>query len=294
MNVKYPYSALHGVLLAASLMTGAPLCAQAAAPIDEADGTASPSQQASHDAAPSIQVGGGVAVNPLYEGSSRYEAFPSLALKAVIPTEHWGKFTAAFPEGLRWDLPNLSAFGVALLVGYDPGRKEKIRTLGGNNHYLRGMGDLDSTALVGAEAYLNLSAGRLFVRGLQATSKRDYGGNDLGRTAYLEAGVANSLPLAANMTLESALYGTWSDRHDMMARFGVTGEQAANSRFNEYHAGGGMRDVTLRTALTVQVQPHVALQGGFKLYTLTAGARHSPLTDETMGAGAFLNALYQF
>jgi outer membrane scaffolding protein for murein synthesis (MipA/OmpV family) len=80
----------------------------------------------------------------------------------------------------------------------------------------------------------------------------------------------------------------------MMARFGVTGEQAANSNFNEYHAGGGMRDVTLRTALTVQVQPHVALQGGFKLYTLTAGARHSPLTDDTMGAGAFLNALYQF
>lgn len=294
MNVNQPKRVLQGILLASSLLAAVPLCAQAEASVDEADGTPSTSHGASHNAEPSMVIGGGVAVNPLYEGSSRYEAFPSLALKAVIPTERWGTFTAAFPEGLRWDLPRRSAFGVALLAGYDPGRKEKIRTLGGNNDYLKGMGDLDSTGLVGAEAYLDLSAGRLFVRGMQATSKRDYGGNDLGRTAYLEAGAASSLPLAANLTLESALYGTWSDRHDMMARFGVTGEQAQNTRFNEYHAGGGMRDVTFRTALTVQVQPHVALQGGLKLYTLTAGARHSPLADETVGAGAFLNALYHF
>lgn len=271
-----------------------PLMAQADAPVDAAAGTPVAAHAAAASPAPSLSVGGGVAVNPLYEGSSRYEVFPVLALKAVMPTGHWGTFTAAFPEGLCWDLPNMSAFGIALLAGYDPGRKEKIRTLGGNNSYLKGMGDLDSTALVGAEAYLNLSAGRLFVRGLQATSKRDYGGDDLGRTAYLEAGAANSLPLAANMTLDSALYGTWSDRHDMMARFGVTGQQAARTDFREYHADGGMRDVTLRTALTVQVQPHVALQGGLKLYTLTAGARNSPLTDETVGAGAFLNALYHF
>ncbi|CAI2536091.1 MltA-interacting protein MipA [Serratia proteamaculans] len=289
---------LQALLMAsAGLLMVAPGLVLAAAPVGEAVGTPAPevsNAAASRHAQPSFELGGGVAVNPLYEGSSRYEAFPSLALKAVMPTAHWGTFTAAFPEGLRWDLPNMSAFGVALLVGYDPGRKEKIRTLGGNNSYLKGMGDLDSTALVGAEAYLNLSAGRLFVRGLQATSKRDYGDDDLGRTAYLEAGAANSLPLAANMTLDSALYGTWSDSHDMMARFGVTGQQAARTDFREYHAGGGMRDVTLRTMLTVQVQPHVALQGGLKLYTLTAGARNSPLTDDTVGAGAFLNALYRF
>ena len=287
-----------GLLMAiAGILMVQPGLALAAAPVTDAVGTSAPevSRAAySRHAKPSFELGGGVAVNPLYEGSSRYEAFPSLALKAVMPTDRWGTFTAAFPEGLRWDLPNMSAFGVALLVGYDPGRKEKIRTLGGNNSYLKGMGDLDSTALVGAEAYLNLSAGRLFVRGLQATSKRDYGGDDLGRTAYLEAGAANSLPLAANMTLDSALYGTWSDSHDMMARFGVTGKQATHTDFREYHAGGGMRDVTLRTMLTVQLQPHVALQGGFKLYALTAGARNSPLTDETVGAGAFLNALYRF
>ena len=35
---------------------------------------------------PSVTVGGGLAVGPLYEGSSHYAAFPSLKLKAVLPT----------------------------------------------------------------------------------------------------------------------------------------------------------------------------------------------------------------
>lgn len=37
---------------------------------------------------PSVTVGGGLAVGPLYEGSSHYAAFPSLKFKAVLPTEN--------------------------------------------------------------------------------------------------------------------------------------------------------------------------------------------------------------
>lgn len=290
----------------AALMAGAGLLAalpglalaaetEAIVPVDAATGTpVAPHVAPAAASGPSLTVGAGVAVNPIYQGSSRYEPFPSLAAKAVLPSDSWGTFTLSFPEGLRWDLPDVSTVGLAFLLGYDPGRKEKIRYLGGNNHHLRGMGDLDSTALVGAEAYLRLPVGRLYVRGMQAASSRDYGGDDLGHTTYLEAGAASSLPLSAALTLDASLYGTWSDSHDMMARFGVTGRQAARSDFSEYHAGGGMRDVTMKTAVTWHLQPQVALQGGLKVYSLVAGARHSPLTDDTVGAGAFLNALYTF
>jgi len=259
---------LHPLLFVSALATVLP--AQA----DEASGT------------PSVTVGGGLAVGPLYEGSSRYAAFPSLKLKAVLPTQDWGTFTAAFPEGLRWDLPGLSPFGVALLIGYDQGRKERIHTLDGRDDYLKGMGNLDSTALVGAEAYWILPAGRLFVRGLQSTQDRNYGGERLGRTAYLEAGVATAYPLSSTLTLDSTLYGTWSNENDMMARFGVTAQQAARTRFDEYHPGGGMRDVTLKLGLTWQWQPQLALEGGIKTYALVADARDSPLTGEKVGAGA--------
>lgn len=112
------------------LMAALPLCAKAAAPVEQAVSTSVAPHSAASEANPTFALGAGVVVSPLYEGSSRYAVFPSLVAKAVMPTENWGTFTAAFPEGLRWDLPNLSTFGVALLVGYDPGRKEKIRTLG--------------------------------------------------------------------------------------------------------------------------------------------------------------------
>lgn len=280
-------AALPGLALAAE--------AEAIVPVESAAGTPVAAHPAPAAASgPSLTVGAGVAVNPIYQGSSRYEPFPSLAAKAVLPSDNWGTFTLSFPEGLRWDLPDVSTVGLAFLLGYDPGRKEKIRYLGGNNHHLRGMGDLDSTALVGAEGYLRLPVGRLYVRGMQAAGSRDYGGDDLGHTTYLEAGAASSLPLSAALTLDASLYGTWGDSHDMMARFGVTGRQAARSDFSEYHAGGGMRDVTMKTAVTWHLQPQVALQGGLKVYSLVSGARHSPLTDDTVGAGAFLNALYTF
>lgn len=279
-------AALPGVALAEG--------AGAIVPVEAASGTPVPAHPAPASAGASFTVGGGMAVNPIYQGSSRYAPFPSLMAKAVMPSDNWGTFTLAFPEGLRWDLPDVSTVGLALLLGYDPGRKEKIRYIGGSSHHLRGMGDLDGSALVGAEAYLRLPVGRLYVRGVQATSSRDYGGDDLGHTTWLEAGAAGSLPLSAALTLEASLYGTWSDSHDMMARFGVTGRQAARSDFSEYHAGGGMRDVTMKTTATWHLQPQVALQGGLKVYSLVSGARHSPLTDDTVGAGAFLNALYTF
>lgn len=266
-----------------ALMTGATLALALALPA-----------HADNANEPSVTVGGGLGVGPLYEGSSHYAAFPSLKLKAVLPTQEWGTFSAAFPEGLRWDLPGLSPFGFALLIGYDQCRKERIHTLDGRDDYLRGMGNLDSTALVGAEAYWTLPAGRLFVRGLRSSDNRNYGGERLGKTAYLEAGFATAYALSSTLTLDSTLYGTWSNENDMMARFGVTAQQAARTQFEEYHPGGGMRDVTLKLGLTWQWQPQIALEGGVKTYALVSDARNSPLTGEKVGAGAYLNALYSF
>ncbi|WJV22685.1 MULTISPECIES: MipA/OmpV family protein [Pseudomonas] len=272
----------HPVMFIIGATLALTLALPAHAALDDSNGT------------PSVTVGGGIAVGPLYEGSSHYAAFPSLKLKAVLPTEDWGTFTAAFPDGLRWDLPGLAPFGVALLIGYDQGRKERIHTLDGRDDYLKGMGNLDSTALVGAEVYWILPNGRLFVRGLQSSQNRNYDGESLGRTAYLEAGVATAYPLSSTLTLDSTLYGTWSNENDMMARFGVTAQQAARTRFDEYHPGGGMRDVTLKLGLTWQWQPQLALEGGIKTYALVSDARDSPLTGEKVGAGAYLNALYRF
>ncbi|PIJ48612.1 hypothetical protein BL250_15495 [Erwinia sp. OLTSP20] len=247
------------------------------------------------DDAPSFSLGAGTLTAPVYDGASAYTTTLLPLVKAVAPTASWGTFSASFPEGLRWDLPVGDTFGVALLGNYDPGCREDIRTLSGHNDHLRGMGDLAGTGQAGLELSLNLQPYRLFVRGIQALRDREYGGRDLGHTAYLDAGVDTALPLGDDLTMTGAAFATWSDRNDMMARYGVTAEQAARSSFAEHEAGGGLRSVTVQWGLNWQWTQQVSLGGGVRLTSLTArAARNSPLVDKSTGAGLFLNALYTF
>ncbi|MEH4266050.1 MipA/OmpV family protein [Klebsiella aerogenes] len=213
----------------------------------------------------------------------------------MAPTDDWGTFTASFPEGLRWDLPTGDLFGVALLGNYDPGRKESIRTLSGHNHHLRGMGDLGGTPMAGMDLSVNYAPYRLFVRGMQALRERHYGGEDLGRTAWLDVGVGANLPLSGSLGMSLETFASWSDRHDMMARFGVTREQAEHAQFQAHEAGGGLRGVTMRWGLDWQYSPNWRYEGGVQMTALTSKAvRNSPLTEKNVSGGLFLNALYTF
>ncbi len=245
--------------------------------------------------ASSLSVGVGLAAGPAYEGASTYSATPLPLLKAVAPTGAWGTFTAAFPEGLRWDLPLGDVYGIALLGNYDAGRKESIRTLSGHDHHLRGMGDLGGTPVAGVELSMNYAPYRFFLRGMQALRERHYGGEDLGRTAYADLGVSSSVPLADDLRMDIASYVTWSDRHDMMARFGVTPEQARRTGFSAHSPDAGLRGVTVVWGLGWQWTPEVSLEGGVRLNTLTAtGHTTNPMTEKTTSATVFMNALYTF
>lgn len=246
-------------------------------------------------ASPSFSLGAGTMVAPVYDGSSSYTATLLPVLRAVAPTQDFGTFTAAFPEGLRWDLPVGDTLGVALLGNYDMGRKERIRTFSGHNTHLRGMGDLGGTAQAGLELSLNLEPYRLFVRGMQALRDRQYGGRDLGRTAYLDAGLGSEIPLGNDLTMDTETFVTWSDRDDMMARYGVTPAQAAHSGFHAHQVGGGLRGVTMQWGLDWQWTQQVSIGGGVRLTALSSSAaRNSPLVDKTVGGGLFMNALYTF
>lgn len=258
----------------------------------------SPAQAAAGSTAlktPSLSVGAGLLVAPVYEGASAYTTTPLPLLKAQMPTEDWGTFTASFPEGLRWDLPLGDTFGAALLMGYDPGRKESIRTLSGHNHHLRGMGDLGGTGVAGLELSVNLEPYRIFVRGLQAMRERHYGGENLGRTVRGDLGVDMSLPLSDTLSFSTETFLTWSDRHDMMASFGVTPEQAARTSFRAHRAGGGLRGVTAQWGLDWQYTPQLTFSGGVRVTGLTAAAaKNSPLVEKNVSGGLFMNTMYRF
>lgn len=241
-----------------------------------------------------FSAGAGMAVMPAYEGSSAYRGLllPRLSMAAAGEA---GRLSLGFPDGLRWDLPVGDTVGLALLGNYDPGRRERVRTLSGGEHHLRGMGDLGGTPVAGLEASLNAFPYRLFVRGMQALRSRSYGGEGLGYTRWLDAGLGSSLPLGGGVAMDLETFVTWSDHNDMMARFGVTPEQAARSQYGVHRPGGGLRGATMQWGLNWQWTPQVTLDGGVRLSTLSsAAARNSPLTQKTTAAGLFLDAMYTF
>lgn len=243
----------------------------------------------------SVSIGIDITSAPVYEGSSSYSILPLPAIEAIGVTDNWGVFTASIPDGLRWDLPVNDVFGVALLSHYDVGRKEKNRTLNGKNTRLKGMGNLDGTMMAGLELSVNYDPFKGFVRGFKAVSDRDYGGEDLGHTGYIEAGIGSLFPLTQTVSMEMETYATWADREDMMSRFGVTRKQAARSQFHEHQVSGGLKSVSLEMGLNWQQSEHITLSGGVGLTAFTSSdVRDSPITEKNVDGSVYLSTMYTF
>lgn len=256
-------------------------------------GAVSPMGYAQDEGA-SFHVAAGVATEPAYAGSSHYVAQPVYDAGGSYRNATWGTFELGVLQGARWQLPLSSPLGVALLMAYDAGRDERIRTLGGHNTQLRGMGDLGGALEAGAELSYQFAPARVYVKGMQALRSRDYGDEALGHTAYVDLGVDGEHALDAQWTLSSKFYATWANGGYQRGYFGVTPAQAARTDFAAYHPKSGIRQVTAEAALNYQWTSSVALQGGVQVYRLTGDAADSPLVEKNLAGMAFLSASYRF
>lgn len=158
-----------------------------------------------------VGVTAGVAVKPAYVGSSHYAPQPVYDLDGRYVSAQWGTFRLGLIQGARWQLPVASPLGIALLLAYDAGRDERIRTLGGHNTQLIGMGDLDGALEAGAELSYQFAPLRAYIRGMLAVRSRDYGDEALGHTAYVEMGLDGEQALDAQWTVTGNLYATWAN-----------------------------------------------------------------------------------
>jgi hypothetical protein len=165
----------------------------------------------------------------------------------------WGEFSAG-SEGARWQFPIAGPVGIALLLNYDAGRDEEIKTLRGRNTRLKGMGKLGGALEAGAELSYQLDPFRAYVKGMQATRKRSYGGEELGHTAYVESGLTGQYPLSEQLTLIGNLSTTWANSGYQRGYFGVTSQQA--QRLQRVSAGQRLqgRDAHRRTQLPMATE----------------------------------------
>lgn len=137
---------------------------------------------------------------------------------------------------------------------------------------LRGMGDVDAAAEVGA--FFNQS----LTREIFLTSSLRYGAGDGGLVLDLGAGYSTALAPAWRLAVGGAL--TLANAAYQQSFFGVDPTQAAASGYAEYRPGAGLRDVRANLALTYSFSRQTSLTTGLSVSALQGDARDSPLVRQ--------------
>ncbi|MEI7208182.1 MipA/OmpV family protein [Pectobacterium carotovorum] len=238
----------------------------------------------------------GVSAAPLYTGSSHYVVSPLLGYDMRMHDDALG--TIALSDGtLVWGLPMNSAWGIALLLGYDEGRDEIIKTGMIHRHKhndLKGMGDLKGTLTRGIKLSYALDESEIYVIGSQAFKKREYGGEALGRTLSIEAGIEGHSLLTEKLTAQWGVSTTWYNQGRMQANFGVSEIQSMQTTFTPYRPGSGIAQVTFKTGIYYQLTSSLSLIANVQTYYLPDSAKESPLVSNRWNTISSLGVQYHF
>ncbi|EYC52904.1 hypothetical protein AZ34_12415 [Hylemonella gracilis str. Niagara R] len=126
---------------------------------------------------------------------------------------------------------------VGLHLGVSPDREES------DDSALRGMGDVDREAELGAFAHQRL--GTWLGGGLSARTHLRYGAGEDHRGGQAELGLGWGRRLAQRSLMNLGLSVAWANQNYMQTYFGVTPAQSVSSHYAEYQADGGLRDLRL-------------------------------------------------
>lgn len=137
---------------------------------------------------------------------------------------------------------------------------------------LRGMGDVDASAELGAFFNQSLTP-EVFL-----TSSLRYGAGDGGVVVDLGAGYATALAPAWRLAVGAAV--SLADATYLQSFFGVSAAQSSTSGYTEYRPGAGLRDARANLALTYLFNRRTSLTTGLSVSALQGDARDSPLVRQ--------------
>ncbi|AMG65527.1 MipA/OmpV family protein [Providencia stuartii] len=238
-------------------------------------------------------LGAGGSVMPAYEGSNKYLFSPTVDINYGYISDDYGVFSIGL-EGAEWAIGLTDNFTFSSRIGYDAGRDEKIGILGNKNEDLKGMGDLDGSMTVGATVNYSINNYQLYVSADMATKDRHYGGRNIGRTVNVEIGGIGNYQINSKWDIEYTLATVWGNKAYNQAYFGVSKQQASRSRFNEYDAGSGFKDIHGGVILNYNLNEDTALYTGVGAYYLVGDAAKSTLTEQRLGWVGLAGIKYTF
>ena len=226
-----------------------------------------------------IRLGAGALYQPDYEGSDDYEvgALPLLMVNYRDLVFLRGPMLGANAFTLQGPRPG-DKLQIGPLLRYQMGRDE------GDNDALRGLGDIDAGAELGA--FITYRTGP-WSTGL--TVFRDISDAHDGLTAKASGGYTHSF--TPKLRLRSEVYATWADDNYTETFFGITAAQSQRSGLRRYTAEGGLKDVGLSLDLDYSLTQHWGITGRLGYKRLLGDAADSPLVEDKGSADQFSTGL---
>ena len=213
-----------------------------------------------------VMLGAGPYVRPTYEGSNRYTVVP-------VPV-----INATYKDRLSINARGLSVYWhdehVRLGTGltYKGGRKDRKSGsfLSRGDDRLIGMGN------VGAAMGVRVFGSYTIEHVKLSTAVTQYTGGNHG--LLVDAAASLPLKMTDRLILRPRVNVTWANGTYMQTFFGVTTTQAANSRFTQFNAGAGLKDVSIGLNANYGLDRNWFLGFNADIKRLTGDAAKSPVS----------------
>ncbi len=222
-----------------------------------------------------FSLGAGLLFKPAFLGSDEYQAMAVPDIKVA----YGDRFFASVAQGIGYNLINHDGWRIGPIAKLDFGRDEDddspFRILGDKTEALRGLGDVDPTAELGAFAEYRLKP---FSYSLEV--RQGVGGHE-GLLAETGVNYTGSISRFGKPIIYAfGPRATFADSNYTSAYFGITESQSAKSGLDQYSADAGPLSYGLGgfAALPITDTVSVALFGGYN--RLTGDASDSPLIKE--------------
>jgi outer membrane scaffolding protein for murein synthesis (MipA/OmpV family) len=225
-----------------------------------------------------VALGGGIDLDPIYEGSKRYWALPSV----VVDIRYRDLFFLSDGEGLGVNVLRGQNYRAGVSLGYDFGRNHHIQ------HRLAGLGNVDPAPQVKLFGQYFLKAVVLDMDVRKALWGNNGVAGDLGFYVPLP------VPIAEHFYIFTGPSVSFADDRFMQAYFTVSESQSSRSIFPPYTARGGIYKSGwgLTSVFGLGGPWWLEVEGAWQY--LLGGAGQSPIVEDRSDFHADFNVVYRF
>ncbi|PYE30753.1 outer membrane scaffolding protein for murein synthesis (MipA/OmpV family) [Rhizobium sp. PP-F2F-G38] len=220
-------------------------------------------------------IGAGAMYAPEYEGSGDFKVSP---IPAVIIT--YGDWLTIDPRGVSVTVLEHNGFSLAGKVGYEMGRDED------DSNRLRGLGDIDFAATIGAKATYKWE-------GLEIYAELDQT-IDGSESLIGTVGAEYTAPVNESFFVGAGVSATVANDKHMQSYFGVTPAQSEFSGLRKYEPDAGLKRVDFTATATYMVTKNWLVRGEAGLGVLIGDAADSPIVAEKIQPSFMAVVGYKF